>query len=237
MIKSPIEIERLTYALSVVKQAHATVVEQYRPGMTEKEVGKIAMHVMIEKGDWSIGGHIACGRDKEGMIDTAHHFEGATINRGDYIWLDLCVNYMGYWGDNARIFQVGPVPDRIKKIYDVMYRAFDAGVKVARPGVKAKEVWQAVAKVEKEAGFEPLDMCGHGIGMDIHEPPSLGVWDETVLEPGMVLCVEPAIPGNFRKLGGDGIFHHEDLLVITETGCYAVQGFTRDIIQVPHLID
>jgi len=232
MIKSPLEIERMKYSLSVVREAHGVVVDEFVPGMTEREVGRIVMHVFVEKGDWSIGGHIACGREKEGMIDTAHHFDGVTINTGDYLWLDLCVNCNGYWADNARIFQVGHVPDRVKKGYDVMYRAFDAAVEVMKPGVRCKDVWAALAKVEKDAGIEPFEMCGHGLGMDIHEPPSLGIWDETILEPGMTLNVEPAALGGFRRMGGDGGFHVEDLVVITETGCYVIYGFSRDIISV-----
>ena len=58
------------------------------------------------------------------------------------------------------------------------------------------------------------------------------IWDEMVLEPGMTLNVEPAVLGGFRRMGGDGAFHVEDLVVITEEGCYVMYGFTRDIISV-----
>jgi Xaa-Pro dipeptidase len=235
MIKSPLEIERLRQAAAILRQAYATIVESYRPGMTEKEVGKIFMHSLVESGaDWVQSSHISCGAAKEGVIDTMAHFDGITIHRGDCLGIDIVVPYKGYWADSGRVFNVGPVSEGFKKIYELAWRAFDAAAEAAKPGARAKDLWSAHAEVMKEAGFEPFEMCGHGIGLDIHEPPVLGYTDETVLEPGMAMELETGGFLGLRSAGGVGMVHYENLLIITERGHEIVHGLRRDIIQVTH---
>jgi Xaa-Pro aminopeptidase len=235
MIKSPLEMERLRQASAILRQAYATIVEAYRPGMTEKDVGKVFMHSLVESGaDWVQSSHISCGAAKEGVFDTMAHFDGVTINKGDCLGIDIVVPYKGYWADNGRVFNVGPASEAFKKTYELAWRAFDAALEIAKPGVRAKEIWNAQAKVMKEAGFEPFEMCGHGIGLDIHEPPVLGYTDETVLQPGMTMELETGVFSGFRRTGGVGMVHYENLLIITERGCEVIDGLRRDIIQVAY---
>ncbi|MBW2618955.1 MAG: aminopeptidase P family protein [Deltaproteobacteria bacterium] len=234
-IKSPLEIDRMRKAAAIHRQAMSTIVEEYRPGMTEKDVGKIFMHSLIESGaDWTQSSHICCGADKEGVFDCSHQFDGIAINKGDYIWIDIVVPYMGYWADNGRVFNVGPVSDELRKNYEITWEAFDAAAEAAGPGIKASQVWQAQADVLKKAGFEAFEMCGHGIGLDIHEPPVLGYSDDTALEPGMTLELEILVFPGFRRTGGLGPIHYENMLIIGEEGCEMIHGLKRDIIQVSH---
>ncbi|MFQ5762952.1 MAG: M24 family metallopeptidase, partial [Candidatus Bathyarchaeia archaeon] len=238
MIKSPLEIDRMGKAVRIIAEVHGRVVEEYRPGMTEMDIGKIIQHAEVERGDWTMGGgHIACGAVKEGMLDTPPFFEGVTINKGDYLWIDIQHPYKGYWADSARIFQVGPVTDGVKKKYELIHKALDAAAEVARPGVKAKDVYFAVWNTLKAGGVkQQFEMSGHGIGMHVHEPPSVGIWDETILQAGMTLNVEPVVLDGYRRMGGERAFHHEDLVVITDNGCYVIEGLRRDITQVSHPI-
>lgn len=234
-IKSPLEVERLTKAAMIYRQCLSTVVERYRPGMTEMDVGKIYICAGYEAGADKVGtGHIMCGSDREGMWDTGHYFEGCTINRGDYLSLDTPVRYKGYWADMGRIINVGPATERWKQCWDAIGRGFDAAVKVARPGIKAKEVWKAVNDAVEEGGLIGFEMYGHGIGIDVQEPPVLGMTEETVLEAGMTFEVESLGGAALRKFGGEGIFQYENLLVITENGCYPVIGLPHHIIETTH---
>jgi Xaa-Pro dipeptidase len=235
IIKSPLEIDRITAAVAIHRQAMAAVVEQFRPGMTEKEVGKLFLCTAYEKGaDWVLGGHIMCGPDKEGIFDTGYHFDGVTINKGDYLSIDMILNYKGYWADNGRIINVGPPPEGYKKKYETACRAFDAGVEAAKPGVKAKEVWAAVNDVMLKEGCSSIEMYGHGVGMDVHEPPIFGFTDETVLEPGMTFELETGVVTEFRRMGGDGLVHYENTIIITDRGCALIDGLRKDIIQVSY---
>jgi len=230
MVKSPLEIERLTKAAAIHRQGVATVIEEYRPGMTEEDVGKILWRCWGQNGaDRMLSGHIMCGSDKEGMLDTGFHFDGVTINRGDYLSLDLIMSSKGYWADMGRVINVGPAPDHFERATDTLWRVWDAGFRAARPGVKAKELWMATKKAYDEAGLPAVEMTGHGIGLDVHEPPVLSATEEIVLEPGMTLALETGILSGLRILGGEGGGHVENLVIITETGASAVMGIPRSI--------
>lgn len=235
MIKSPLEIDRLTTAATIHRQAMATVVEQFRPGMTEQDVGKIFICTAVQNGaDWVQSGHIMCGSEREGMWDTGHHFDGCTINRGDYLSVDIGLRYKGYWADMGRMINVGPATENWKNCWDTIGRGFEAATKVARPGVKAKDVWKAVNDTNEEGGLMGFEMYGHGIGLDLQEPPVLGATDETVLEPGMTFEVESLGAVGLRKFGGEGGFQYENLLIITESGCSTVMGLPHHIVETTH---
>ncbi|MEW6442227.1 MAG: Xaa-Pro peptidase family protein [bacterium] len=234
-IKSPLEVERLTRAARIHRQAMATVVEKYRPGMTEHDVGMIFQCAAYENGaDRVQQGHIMCGPAREGMWDTGNHFDGCTINRGDYLSIDTGVRYKGYWADMGRIINIGPATESWKKYWDVIGRAFEAGVSTARPGIKAQQVWKAMKGILEEGGHVTFEMYGHGIGLDIHEPPVLGMTEETVLKPGMTFEMEAlGLPG-LRKMGGEGAMQFENLVVITEAGCSTVMGMPHNIFEATH---
>jgi Xaa-Pro aminopeptidase len=234
-IKSPLEIDRLTKAATIHRQAMSTVVEKYRPGMTEQDIGKIFLCTAYENGaEWAKGGHIMCGSDREGMWDTGHHFDGCTVNRGDYLSLDMSVCYKGYWADMGRMVNVGPATENWKKCWDTIGRGFEAATKVAKPGIRAKDVWKAVNDVIQDGGLMTFEMYGHGIGMDIQEPPVLGATDETVLEPGMTFEVESLGALALRKFGGEGVFQYENLVIITEDGCSTVMGLPHHITETSY---
>jgi len=231
MIKSQLEIDRMTKSAAIHKQALTAMVDEYRPGMTENDVGKIFLLSAYENGaDWVLPGSIMCGAEKEGVFNTFYDFEGATIKRGDYFWVDMQVSYKGYWADMGRMINVGPPSDDFKRYYEAMWNAWDAGAEVAGPGVKANDVWAAVDKIIGEAGLMKVGSLGHGVGLDIHEPPEIDATDETILQPGMTLELEALGVTGLRKFGGEGGFQYENLIVITETGCTRVMGLPRDII-------
>ena len=234
-IKSPLEIDRLTKAAMIHKQAMSAVVDKYRPGMTEQDVGKIFTCTAYENGsDWVTGGHIMCGSDREGMWDTDYHFDGCTINRGDYLSIDISVRYKGYWADMGRMINVGPATENWKNCWDAIGRGFDAAASVAKPGIKAKDIWKAVNDTVTEGGLMGFEMYGHGIGLDVQEPPVLGATDETVLEAGMTFEVESLGMIGLRKLGGEGAFQYENLLIITDDGCSTVIGLPHHHIETAH---
>jgi Xaa-Pro aminopeptidase len=235
-IKSPLEIDRLVTAAAVHRQATAAVAQGYRPGMTEADVGKMFICAAYQAGaELVVPGNIMCGAAKEGVADTKHSFDGVTIGRGDYLELDLGVAYKGYWADMARVLNVGPVDDGFARDSELLRTAFEAVVDAARPGLSVRDL----QRVFYEAGGceTPDEMAGHGIGLDIHEPPALTPDSEAVLAAGMTLEVEPFfIRGDWRWRGGGGLFHYENLMIITESGCTPVYSLDPRIIQVAHPI-
>ena len=231
-IKSPLEIERLTKAAAIHRTSIAAVVANYRPGMTEKDIGKIFLLTAYENdADWVLPGHIMCGYEREGMWDTGYHFDGITVNPGECLSMDMILRYRGYWADMGRMIMTGPAPEGFKRGWDTVCKAWDAGAAAARPGVMAKDVWKAVNDVVEDGGMMGFEMYGHGVGMDVQEPPVLGCTDETILQPGMTFEQEAIGSVGLRKYGGDGGFQYENLLIITEDGCSTVMGLPREVIE------
>ena len=236
MIKSPLEVERIKKAVDAVGAIHMAVVEEFRPGMTDYDVNHIIHLAAAQQeghhlGDDVIGcsGHIICGLKKEYMADIMG-VEGAPITKDGYIQTDFMFAYKGYMPDQARIFQVGPVTDEVMKCYELIWENEDRAEKILKPGVTAKELFEAMYE-----GIEhPLDMGGHGTGLDCHEPPSIDAWNEMKIEEGMVLSMEPWIFTSFKREGGSGLFGVQDQYVVTADGSYKLEGLPRDVIQVSH---
>lgn len=240
MIKSTLEIDRIRKATQIIAKCHSNVVEEFRPGMTEMDVAKIIYRTYIEEGalqggDTTICNHIVCNLEKEGIWDILGA-EEVTVHKDDYLQLDLQCKWKGYWSDIGRIFQTASITDRIRKNYELVSKAKEAAVEKIIPGVKANEIYNAAAKVIKDAGIEPPDMAGHGIGMDIHEPPSIDATNEMALQEGMTFAIETWLATSLKRDGGEGFFGVEDIYVCTDKGYEEIKGLREDIIQVSHVI-
>jgi Xaa-Pro aminopeptidase len=102
-----------------------------------------------------------------------------------------------------------------------------AAIDVVKPGVQAGKVDQAARKVLQKAGFASYftHSTGHGVGLEIHEPPRLGKGQTELLQPGMVITIEPGayVPG----LGGVRI---EDMVLVTETGCQVLTPTSKELM-------
>jgi Xaa-Pro dipeptidase len=240
MIKSPLEVDRIRQACGVITRCHSAVVEQYRPGMTERDIGKIIQTVEVESGDFRGGDttvchHIICSLEKEGVADCLA-LDDVMITKNDYIQVDLQHKHKGYWADIARIFQIGPIDDRIKRNYDLCAEGLETGATMIKPGVRVRDVYEAANKPLKDAGLPLLEMSGHGIGLDIHEPPSVDETNEMLLQEGMVMSLEVWIFTSLKRHGGEGVFGFEDQYVVTDKGYERIEGLDKRIIQVTHPI-
>jgi len=242
MIKSSLEIDRIKKSVEAVTAVAATIVDEFRPGMSETDLSIIAQRKAAEIGTGFIGdsiglnGVIHAAADKEVMADIGMH-EGAKIVRDDYIVFDMWFDYKGYVPDTARIFQLGPVTDEMKRCYQLIWACEDNVEAILKPGIKANELWREMYAPVEAAGLPVLDMGGHGTGLDTHEPPSIDAWNEMPVEEGMVFSIEPWILENYKIKGGEGKFGIQDQFVVTDKGCEKIDGLNRSIIQIAHPFD
>jgi len=247
MVKSPLEIDRIRRAVQVVNKMHSALVEGFRPGMSEIDLEKMIRHVEVDAGDFQgmdavMSGFFFCNLEKEGIIDCMGLDDVMVLSKNDYIVADLQHKHKGYWADIARVFQVGPITDEIKRAYEVCIAGFESGAAMIRPGVKANEVYKAAGKPFKGTGLAVAEMAGHGVGMEVHEPPNLEINNEMLLQEGMVLALEiwihPEIETEkfWRRDGGVGMIGFEDQFVVTDKGCERIEGLDKSIIQVSHPI-
>jgi len=158
------------------------------------------------------------------------------VRAGDLVCIDHATMYRGYHSDEGRTFVVGKARDKQKRLFDVVRRAQDAAIAQMGPGVPVAEVYRAALRVAKDAGYEEYFMAygqygveylGHGLGLEIDEPPLVGPRTTTLLAEGMTLALEPKliIPG----WGGVDL---EDTLVVTGDGCEVLTLGKRELVEV-----
>jgi Xaa-Pro aminopeptidase len=149
------------------------------------------------------------------------------IENGDFVTLDFGAYYKGFISDITRTVAVGEPSAKLKEIYDVVLEAQLRGMDGIKPGMTGKEADALTRNYITEKGYGEYfgHSTGHGIGLEVHEGPALSSKSDIILEPGMLVTVEPGIyiPG----LGGVRI---EDDTQITETGNETLTHSTKELI-------
>ena len=138
------------------------------------------------------------------------------LEEGDFLTMDFGCRVNGYCSDMTRTVVIGKAGERQREIYDVVLRAQTAAIQAVKPGIKGCEVDVVARNIIREAGYGDCfgHSLGHSMGLMIHETPCFSPKDETVLEPGMVITVEPGI-----YVEGFGGVRIEDVVAVTEDGC------------------
>ena len=136
------------------------------------------------------------------------------LEPGDMIWMDISAVVNGYRADFDRAAVVGgPTPEQ-EKLQELVQEATMAGVSAIKPRASVASIVKAVDNSLLHAGLQPLDSgrIGHGLGLQSTEPPDISLTDPTILEPGMVITVEPAI------IRDHGIYQIEQNVAVTASG-------------------
>ena len=227
MRKSPAEIERLRSASRASATAFQQAYAGRLSGKTEREVARILSAAAI-----------AAGADRTGWTAMTSgpgsygRFVGAprdrTIETGDMVWTDLGVVVDGYWSDYCRAAVVGGPNTRQMELQSAIVDATNAGIVKARAGNPVSDVAMAVRKRSAELGLRSLGFgrLGHGIGLGATEPPSVAEWDDTMLEPGMVITIEPAV------VDESGLFCAEQVVLVTDGAAEVLSIAPTDVAAV-----
>ena len=224
-VKDTAEIERLAEAARIADEALARTRTRLAGGPTEEEFGRILDYEMRDLG--------AAGPSFETIVASGpngamphHRAAGRTVGRGEPVVLDFGAIVDGYCSDMTRTVWVDGLNDPdIRRAYDVVLEAQAAGVAAVRAGVAGAEVDAACREVIGAAGWGDrfVHGTGHGVGLDIHEFPSVAATSTDTLVSGHVVTVEPGVylPG----LGGVRI---EDTVVVTDGGCRPLTSTPKD---------
>jgi len=218
-IKSKREISWLRRAAELAIKGMARAAELIEEGRSELEIAAEAEYAMRRGGSEGAPFNtiVASGKNSWLPHATVTH---RRFRRGELIVVDLGAVYKGYASDIARTFSLTPTRKQLK-LLDVVRRAQEAAIKSIRDGAKAARVNKAAREVIRRAGYEKFCShgTGHGIGLDIHEVPSLALGSKDVLHEGMVITVEPGVyvPG----LGGA---RWEDMVLVTAKGYEILTG-------------
>jgi Xaa-Pro aminopeptidase len=215
MIKSAPEIECIRKAAQITAKSLADNLPRIEAGMTERDAARLIGLGLIEGGadKYNYVSSIA-GRgtyDRFCQLPTDR-----VIETGDQLWCDLSAIYRDYCSDMSSFVVVGGASNEQQHLSEVARQVHLKAVDYIRPGLRARDVMAYVAKCYEDAGYGwnfDIGRCGHGVGLELAEQPSLDANSDVVLQPGMTLAFEPAI------LDDCGLFDMEEDIVITEDGC------------------
>ena len=151
------------------------------------------------------------------------------LEEGDFLTMDFGCLVNGYCSDMTRTIVYGRADEKQKEIYDVVLQAQMAALQAIKPGMTGKEVDAIARDVIKEAGYGDCfgHSLGHSVGLEIHETPCFSPREESVIEPGMVITVEPGI-----YVEGFGGVRIEDVVVITEDGCENITHSPKERMEI-----
>ena len=194
-----------------------------RPGVTELEIAEAVRGHYPTEGAKAV--FTIVGSGPNGAFP--HHATGSRkLKDGDAIVIDIGGTKNGFFSDMTRMAAVGQPPEGYEEVHSIVDAAVEAALRAARPGVPAKAVDAAARGVITDAGYGEyfVHRTGHGLGIEVHEPPYLTSVSETVLETGMVFSIEPGIyiPGRF------GI-RLEEIVVLREDGPEIFSDLPRDL--------
>jgi Xaa-Pro aminopeptidase len=222
MRKDSAEYKALKMNAGIADNAMQAAFSKVRPGMTENELAaEIRAHFSSEGASpqfWIVGA------GSNGAFPH-HSASDRVIQEGDAIVIDIGGRKQGFPSDITRMAVVGQPPEGYGQIHSIVEKAVQAALKAAKPGALAKDVDAAARGVITDAGYGEyfVHRTGHGLGIDIHEPPYITATSEVVLEEGMVFSIEPGIylPGRF------GI-RLEEIVILREDGPEILSSLPRD---------
>jgi len=163
-----------------------------KEGVTEREIADVVRKSYADQGAGTEFISICFG---ENGAFPHHHTSDRRLKAGDAVLIDIGSRKDGYPSDMTRSGHFGPAPEDFDKIAAVLERAVVAAIEAAKPGVPAKAVDAAARDVIAQAGYGEffLHRTGHGVGIDIHEPPYITATSELPLQEGNVFSIEPGI--------------------------------------------
>jgi Xaa-Pro aminopeptidase/Xaa-Pro dipeptidase len=150
------------------------------------------------------------------------------FRKGDLVVVDLTLRYMGYVSDSTRTFAIGKISQQANDAYEIVKESQKLGLKAVKPNVHCKDVDFACRKYieDKNYGKYFIHSTGHGIGLEVHEAPTVSLRSETLLEENMAITIEPGIyiPNKF------GI-RIEDSLIVKQKPI-VMHKFTKDLVTI-----
>jgi Xaa-Pro aminopeptidase len=224
--KDPEEIQLIDRAQQITDDAFDRLVGKLAEGVTEKEAAFELELAMRELGAERVGFDtiVAFG---ENAAEPHHHPTDRPLARGDVVKLDFGCVVGGYHSDMTRTVGFGEPPGQLREIYDLVRSAQQAGIEAVRAGVRGGEADDAARRLIQGAGYGDRfgHSLGHGVGLEIHEGPTLRAGSDDELPEGTVVTVEPGI-----YLPGVGGVRIEDMVEVTEGGCRPMPRTTKDLV-------
>lgn len=231
-IKSPEEIAKVREASHLVDRKVAAAVDLIRPGVSELELGiRVAYEAALEQSFLISPYNAGVPVVATGARSALPHGRASTavVEEGDLLVIDLCAIafYQAYHAGFTRTFSVGEPSSRQQEIYRIVLDANVEAINAVRPGATAASIDRAARDVITKAGYGDYftHRTGRSVGLDVGEPPYLRQDDQTLLQPGMTIVIEPGI-----YLPGYGGVRVEDTVLVTDGGHERLTQYPSELI-------
>jgi Xaa-Pro aminopeptidase len=224
-VKDRRELKLMREAGRIADAAMEALVRILAVGEKEHRLAAEASYAMMREGAEAHAFEFTVGSGSRSAYPHASS-TSKKIESGDLVVVDIGATYCGYCSDITRTFIAGKPDAKRAEIYETVLRSYDAAFTAMKPGVYCREVDAVSRKVISEAGYgrNYSHSLGHGVGLEIHEPPSVSQNSDEVLRDGNVVSNEPGI--YIRGFGGVRI---EDTVLITNGGPRRLTDYPRDI--------
>lgn len=228
IIKTDDEFQKILKAQQIAEEAYLEVLNYIKPDVSERSIALELEYLMKKKGAERVSFDLITITGKKTSFP--HGVPGdELISYGDFFTMDFGAVYDGYHSDTTRTVAVGNATEEMKSVYSIVLKAQLAALNTIKSGVKCSDVDIAARVIIEQSGYGKYfgHATGHGVGLEIHESPSLSSKSETVLKNGMVVTDEPGIylPDKF------GV-RIEDMLLVTDNGCKNFVSLPKELIIV-----
>ncbi len=228
MTKDAGELDAMREAARITEAALATTIREVKPGRTEREVEAALYIALLRAGceEFAFEAQVLSGPRGALQHVTA---SDRRIEAGDALIFDVGAAYRGYLADLTRTFALGHATNELRSLYEIVFRANAAARAAVAPGASAESVDRAARRVIEDAGYGEafFHRTGHGLGLEIHEPPYIVAGNRLALRPGMTFTIEPGI-----YLSGRLGVRIEDDVVVTAAGCESLTTYPRELTVV-----
>ena len=214
MIKSENEISKLKFICKTASEAYENLPNTININETERSICNKLKIDLINKG----ADHVlfmACSSGKIGYEQIIFDPTDNLMESGKILFIDTGATFDGYFCDFDRNFAFGSINEKVQNAYKATWDAVSTGIIEAVPGKKCSDIFKSMNKILKQAGSigNGVGRMGHGFGLQLTEPPSIMINDDTILKPGMAITIEPV----FEFETGNMIVQEENI-IITENG-------------------
>jgi Xaa-Pro aminopeptidase len=228
IIKDAEEVCAIRDAVAMGAAVYERTRQRVRPGVRESEVAGRLEFAAREAGADGMSFETIVAGGKRSALPHGRATAQPIPRRG-FVVIDSGVILRGYCSDMTRTVHVGRARPAERRWYEAVLEAQLAGIAAVKPGKIAGEVDKAARQVLRRAGLDRYftHSTGHGVGLEIHEPPRLGKGQSEELRPGMVITIEPGI-----YISGKGGIRIEDMVLVTERGCEILTPVSKELVEI-----
>ncbi|GMR04759.1 MAG: Xaa-Pro peptidase family protein [Thermodesulfobacteriota bacterium] len=225
-VKDPFEVDLIKKSSAILKSGFKKVERTLKAGLTEAGVALCAEEWMRKKGAEGVAFETIVASGQRGALPHGKASE-KRIKKGELVVVDMGARFEGYNSDNTRTYCIGKANGLQEKIYGVVKEAQKRAIALITDGVAAVDVDGAARSHIKKAGYGKYfgHGTGHGVGLDVHERPSIGPASKDVFKEGMVVTVEPGI-----YIPGWGGVRIEDMALVKKDGCELMTASPDELV-------